>query len=74
MKEYSGSPNIIEKNEKSPDEEPRDEQSLLKQMLRFQERDRQLIAYEIHDGLDSRCHGGTDVVELFNEKRQFAGW
>ena len=28
-----------------------EEQSLLKQMLHFHERDRQLIAYEIHDGL-----------------------
>jgi signal transduction histidine kinase len=51
MKEYSGSPNIIEKREKSREDEPREEQSLLKQMLHFQERDRQLIAYEIHDGL-----------------------
>ena len=51
MQAYSGSPNIIEKGEKSPDEELREEHSLLKQMLRFHERDRQLIAYELHDGL-----------------------
>ena len=29
----------------------RDQQLLLKQMLQFHERDRKLIAYEIHDGL-----------------------
>jgi signal transduction histidine kinase len=33
------------------EEKPLEEQSLLKQILHFQERDHQLIAYEIHDGL-----------------------
>jgi signal transduction histidine kinase len=33
------------------DERLREEQLLLKKMLRFQERDRKLLAYEIHDGL-----------------------
>ena len=33
------------------EEKLREEQSLLERMLRFHERDRQLIAYEIHDGL-----------------------
>jgi signal transduction histidine kinase len=51
MKEYSGSPNITEKKEINSDDQSREDQSLLKQMLRFHERDRQLIAYEIHDGL-----------------------
>jgi len=51
MQAYSGSPNIIEKGEISPDEELREEHAFLKQMLRFHERDRQLIAYELHDGL-----------------------
>jgi signal transduction histidine kinase len=33
------------------EEKLREERSLLKQMLHFHERDRQIIAYEIHDGL-----------------------
>ena len=50
MKRYSGSLNI-ENSEKSRDEKLREEASLLKQILRFHERDRHLIAYELHDGL-----------------------
>jgi signal transduction histidine kinase len=51
MKTYCGSLNNQEKNLENPDEELYEDQPLLKQMLRFHERDRQLIAYEIHDGL-----------------------
>jgi signal transduction histidine kinase len=51
MKTYSASPNIVEKSEFNSDDGSREAHSLLKQMHHFHERDRQLMAYEIHDGL-----------------------
>jgi signal transduction histidine kinase len=51
MKTYTGSPNIVDYSEKNRGEKLCEQQSLLKQMLHFHERDRQLIAYELHDGL-----------------------
>ena len=50
MKTYSRSPSM-DTSVKGCDEKLREETLLLRQMLRFHERDRQLIAYELHDGL-----------------------
>ncbi len=51
MKTCSRSSNIASEIGKNRNEKPREEELLLKHMLRFHERDRQLIAYELHDGL-----------------------
>ena len=42
---------------KQAEEALRGEQRLLKQLLEFQERDRQILAYEIHDGLVQQMTG-----------------
>lgn len=49
----------------------RDEQQLLKQLLKQQEVDRQLISYEIHDGLVQYITGALMRLEALSEDVEF---
>lgn len=52
---------------KIAEEKVRKEQQLLHQLLNFQERERQLIAYEIHDGLAQELTGAIFRFQAFRE-------
>ncbi|MBN1591078.1 MAG: PAS domain-containing protein [Pirellulales bacterium] len=52
---------------KIAEEEVRKEQQLLHQLLDFQEQERQLVAYEIHDGLAQELTGAIFRFQAFRE-------
>jgi len=57
-------------NRRQMEQNLREEQQLLKQLLDLHERDRKVIAYEIHDGLVQDMTGAQMHLEAYREFRQ----